>query len=68
MVCIGYRIRLFFMLEGILGCCICCGGGCKGLSSILGVSSLLFDMYFVLSVRICGCLLHGLGQFWLQLG
>ena len=43
------------MLVGGFGCCGCCGsGGCMGLSGILGVSSLLFDMYCVLSVRVCG--------------
>ena len=38
-----------------------------GFSVILGVSSLLTDMYRALSVRACGCVLHVFGQFWLQL-
>ena len=59
---------LFFMLGGGLGCSGCGGNGRrKGSSDILGVSSLLSDMYFVLSVRACGYLLQGVGQFWLQL-
>ena len=66
-----YRISklVIFYVGGGLRYCICCGGGgCRGLSGILGVSILLFDMYFALSVLLCGCLLHGLGQFWLQRG
>ena len=35
-------------------------------SCIMGVSSLFADVYRVLSVRACGCLLHGFGQYWLQ--
>ena len=63
-VCMGNLSGLFFMLGGRLVCWGCCsGGGCRGFSGILGVSSLLSDMYFVLSVRACGCVLHGFGQF-----
>ncbi len=62
-VCMGNASGLFLMLEGGFGCCSCCGnGGCKGFSGILGVSSRLSDMYLALSVRVCGCLLHGIGQ------
>ena len=68
MVCMGNLIGLFFILEGGLGCWGCCGsGGCKEFSGVLGVSSLLSDIYFVLSVRACGCLLQGFEQLWLQL-
>lgn len=56
-MCIGNLSGLFFYVGSGLGCCSCCGnGGCKGFSAIMGVSSLLSDMYFVLSVRACGCL------------
>jgi hypothetical protein len=65
----GNLSGLFFMLGGGLGCCACCGGVIgRVLSCVLGVRSLLSDVYFVLSVRVYRCLLHGLGQFWLQLG
>ena len=64
MTCIGNFSGLFFMWGGGLGCSGCGGGGFSG---ILGVSSLFTDMYCGLSVRACGCLLHEVGQFWLQL-
>ena len=64
----GNLSGLFFMAGGGLVCWGCCsGGGCNRFSGIMGVRFLLSDMYFALSVRICGCLLHGIGQFWLQL-
>ena len=67
-MCMGNLSGLFFMWGNGLGCWGCCGSrGCKGFSCILGVSSLLSDIYFVLNVRACRCLLHGFGQFWLQL-
>ena len=60
---------IVFYVRGGLGCWGCCGsGGCRGVSNIVGVSSLFSDMYCVLSVRACECLLHGIGQFGLQLG
>ena len=56
------------MLKGGLGCSGCCGSvGCMGSSGVMGVSSLFSEMYRVLSVRACGCVLHGVGQFWFQL-
>jgi hypothetical protein len=61
----GNLSGLFFILGGGFGCCGVGGG--KGFSCIMGVSSLLSDMYFVFSVRARGCLLQGFGQFWLQL-
>ena len=67
-VCMENFSGLFFMLDGELVCWGCCrGGGCIGFSVILGISSLLSDMYLALSVRACGCVLHIFGQFWLQL-
>ncbi len=68
-LCMGNPSGLFLMLGGGFGCCICCGnGGCRGFSGIMGVNSRLSEMYLALSVRICGCLLHGIEQSWLQLG
>ena len=55
----------FFMLGGGLGCCG--SGRCNVFSCMLGVSSLFSYMYVGFSVRTCGCLLHGFGQFWVQL-
>ena len=63
-VCMENFSGLFFILGGGLGCTSCVGGGSSG---TLGVSSLFTDMYCGLSVRACGCLLHEVGQFWLQL-
>lgn len=58
--CMGNCIGLFFMLGGGFGCSGCDGGI---FSVIPGVISLFIDMYCVLSVRACGCLLHGVRQF-----
>ena len=67
-VCMGNLSGLFFILRGGFGCWGCCGvDGVKRFSGIMGVSFMLFDMYFVFSVRARGCLLQGFGQFWLQL-
>lgn len=64
----GNLIGLFFILGGGLGFWGCCGiGRCEGFVGIRGVSYVLFDIYLVLSVRACGCLLHMFMQFWLQL-
>lgn len=54
---------------GAVGCCVSCGSNvCMGLSDMLGINSLLSNMYFVLSVRLCGWSLDWLGQFVVQLG
>ena len=67
-ICIGNLSGFFIILGGGLGWWGCCGnGGCRGFSCILGVNSLFTDMYCALSVRACGCLLHGFVQCWLQL-
>ena len=68
-LCMENLIGLFFTCRGGLGCWDCCGrGGCRGFIGILGVKSLLSDMYCILSVRAWGWLSHVVGPFWLQLG
>ena len=69
MICIGNLFGLFSIFVGGGECWGCCGiEGCTCLCIILGCSSLLFEMYCVLSVLVCMWLVQKVGQFWLEVG
>ena len=69
MICIENLLWLFSTFVGGGECWGCCAiEGCTRLSIILGCNVLFSEMYCVLSVLDFMWLVHGVGQFWLQVG